>query len=427
MPSMSNQVENKVKRFQEQRWILDNVIRTVGVTWNQGDVDFALFPCGILALGDFLRVERNVKKYNDIAREYAAAATHRQKRAEELEKQGYRVAARENYFIASILYGQAQWPIAENTKQNFEYEKRKDHCYTKYAEHADHVVRRAEIPYQGKSMPGWLHLPPNYKPGDRVPCVIAVGGMDSTKEISVALYGDQFLNRGIAVFMFDGPGQYSCAVREIYVTEEGFYEAGKAVLSWLRQQEEVDRDKIAVRGVSMGSIWGTQIAVSDPAIKACAVVYPSYEKGEHTAFNMYSPSFKLRFMYMSGYTDEAEFDKFIQGINSYGLGAKVTCPYLVVGGEDDDFASIESAFDVLNEVTVPKEFLLYKGEGHTLHSRTSSHLGPVEWQYVADWIVDRFNDQPMESTLSVVDSQGQIHREPWGEVRLYDYGLPDIS
>ncbi|MFZ4675458.1 MAG: hypothetical protein ACOYM4_07150, partial [Nodosilinea sp.] len=74
MPSMSNEVEKRVKRFGEQRWILDNIIRTVGVTWNQGDLDYALFPCGIGALGDFLGVEKSVKKYDDIAREYGKAA-----------------------------------------------------------------------------------------------------------------------------------------------------------------------------------------------------------------------------------------------------------------------------------------------------------------------------------------------------------------
>lgn len=426
MPSMSNKVENQVKRFSEQRWILDNIIRTVGVAWNQGDMDFALFPCGIGALGDFLRVEENVKKYNDIAREYAAAATFRQQRAEELDKQGYTVAARESYYIASILYGQAQWPIAEHTRQNYEYEKRKNHCYAKYAEYADHIVRQVEIPYEDNSLPGWLHLPPNYKPGDKVPCVITVGGMDSTKEICVALHGDQYLDRGIAVFLFDGPGQYSSALRKIFVTETSFYKAGEAIFAWLQQQEELDLDRLAVRGVSMGSIWGTQVASVIPSLKACTVAYPSYEKGEGTAFNMYSPSFKLRFMFMSGYSNEAEFDKFIQGINSEGLAAKVKCPYLVVGGEDDDFASIESVFEFLNEVKAPKEFLLYKGEGHTLHSRPSSYFGPLEWAYIADWIVDRFNGKPIKSTLSVVDSHGRVHREPWGEHRVYDYGLPDV-
>ncbi len=426
MPTLPDQVERRVERFREQRWVLDNIIRTVGVTWGQGDMDFALFPCGIGALGDFLRVEHNVKKYNDIAREYAAAGRRRQEAAEDLERQGYTVAARESFYIASVLYGQAQWPIADHTRQNYELEKRKNHCYARYAAHADHIVRQAEIPYQGKALPGWLHLPPTYQPGQKVPCVITVGGMDSTKEICVALHGDQLLSRGIAVFLFDGPGQYSSALREIFVTEAGFYDAGRAIFDWLGRQEEIDTEQIAVRGVSMGALWASQISTVIPTTKACAIAYPSYEQGEDTAFQMNSPTFKLRFMFMSGYDDEAQFDTFIQKITADGLGASVTCPYLVCCGEDDDWSSIESTFAVLNEVTTPKELLLYQAEGHTLHSRGSSHLGPNEFMYMADWINDRFQGKPMESQFSVVDATGRVHRQPWGEHRDYEYGLPEF-
>lgn len=427
MPSMSNEVEKRVKRFSEQRWILDNIIRTVGVTWNQGDLDYALFPCGIGALGDFLGVEKSVKKYDDIAREYGKAAMRRQHHGEEQEKQGYLVAARESFYIASVLYGQAQWPIAEHTKLNYDFEKRKNYCYAKYAELIDHTVRRAEIPYQHGHILGWLHLPPSYKEGDKVPCVIAIGGMDSTKEISIALHSDKFLTRGVAVFAFDGPGQYSCNMQKIYIDEHGFYAAGEAVWAWIQQQPEIDHNTMGVQGVSMGSIWGTQVASVIPTVKGCAIGYPSYEQGENRAFNMYSPSFKLRFMFMAGYEDETEFDVFIQKINSHGLGAKVTFPYLVIGGEDDDFASIESTFDVLNEVNAPKEYLLYQGEGHTLHSRPSSYAGPSEWSYIADWMCDRFKGKPMESTLSVVDYTGRVHRTPWGDRRDYEPGLPDLG
>ena len=34
------------------------------------------------------------------------------------------------------------------------------------------------------------------------------------------------------------------------------------------------------------------------------------EPGGHTIFEEASPTFKKRFMYMSGFTDEAEFDEF---------------------------------------------------------------------------------------------------------------------
>jgi hypothetical protein len=33
---MSDKADGRMKRWQEQRWILDAVIRTVGVEWDQG-------------------------------------------------------------------------------------------------------------------------------------------------------------------------------------------------------------------------------------------------------------------------------------------------------------------------------------------------------------------------------------------------------
>lgn len=427
MPCMSKEVENRTKRFKEQRWIIDNIVKTVGLEWDQGRIGYSMTPCGIGAMPDFQRVQARCRKFNDIAREFGAAALHRQRRAEEYERQGYTVSARESFFIASVLYGQAQWPIFENTRQNIEYEQRKNYCYAQYAKYADHIVRQAEIPFEGKSLPGWLHLPLNYKQGTKVPCVLAIGGMDSAKEILVSMYGDQFLTRGIAVFALDGPGQASCTIREIRVTATNFMEAGRATLDWIKEQPEIDINQIALKGESMGSIWATQIATVAPEVKCCVVAYLRQEKGENTAFNMESPTFKLRFMYMSGYTNEEEFDEFSQSINADGLGAKIKCPYLAVGGEDDDFASIEPTFDLMNEIQTPKELLLYRGERHTLHSNNASSLGPNEQDYMADWIADRFQDKPLESNLAVVTSRGQIVREPWGEHQSYDFGLPDLD
>ena len=42
-------------------------------------------------------------------------------------------------------------------------------------------------------------------------------------------------------------------------------------------------------------------------------------------------------------------------------------------------------------------------------------------------MIDRFKGKPMDSVLSVVDATGRIHREPWGENRAYDYGLPGLA
>lgn len=117
-PEMNAATERKMKRWQEQRWLLDAVVQTVGVEWDQARVAYTLGPCGPDATGDFIGIRSRVRKYNDIAREYTRAAVRREKLARQFEADGHPIAARESYFIAALLYGSAQWPIFEVSREN---------------------------------------------------------------------------------------------------------------------------------------------------------------------------------------------------------------------------------------------------------------------------------------------------------------------
>ena len=43
---------------------------------------------------------------------------------------------------------------------------------------------------------------------------------------------------------------------------------------------------------------------------------------------------------------------------------------------------------------------------------------------IADWLADRAKGKPLQSTYIVVDTTGQLHTEPWGDKRVYQYGAP---
>ena len=92
---MAIPVDRRMKRWQEQRWILDNIIRTVGIEWDQPRIAYTAGPCGPEATFDFTVVRQRVTKLADMPREYAAAAQRRQAKAEGYEKEGRLVAARE--------------------------------------------------------------------------------------------------------------------------------------------------------------------------------------------------------------------------------------------------------------------------------------------------------------------------------------------
>ena len=52
-----------------------------------------------------------------------------------------------------------------------------------------------------------------------MPAIVLIPGMDSFKEGGVALYGDRWLNRGMAVLAIEGPGQFGvCRCLAIYMS-----------------------------------------------------------------------------------------------------------------------------------------------------------------------------------------------------------------
>jgi len=416
MPAMEAAVERRMKRWQDQRWILDAVIQTIGIEWDQRRIGYTLGPCGPEATPDFTGVRNRVRRFNDVSREFRRAALRREAKARRHEEEGHTVAARESYFIAALLYGSAQWPIFAHTPENDRLSEKKIECYANYVQYADHEIRRVDIPFEGSAIPGWLHLPKDRSVG-RLPCVMSIPGMDSFKETGVALYGDRLLERGIAVLAIDGPGQKEALSRGIHVTATNWIDAGRSVLAWIRSQPELDPDRVAIRGNSMGSFWGTQVAAIDDRLKGCAVQGVCHEPGMHTIFNLASPTFKLRFMYMAGYEDEDEFDRFAETLTLQGVGDKVTCPYLVVAGEDDHLSPIEFTYELLESVRSPKQLLIYEGADHGIGGSSSVELGPNPTTFVADWLKDRLDGKPMESRHILVDMAGQTHNSSFAEAR----------
>jgi fermentation-respiration switch protein FrsA (DUF1100 family) len=287
---MSSAVEHRTKRWQEQRWLLDAVIQVIGPEWDEGRLNGQVVElCGPDVLNDVAGVRSRVRRFNDLTRELARVAVRREKMAQQYEERGYTVAARENYFMAAIFYMYALWPIFENTRELITLNERKNKCYGKYIQFADHEIRRVEIPFgnSGKSFPGYLHLPPNRS--GPVPCVWDIIGVGGTRERSSTLYGDKLRERGIATLGLDGPGHGESIIRETFVTPTVWMDAGQAVLGWLRAQKEIDPDRIALSGTSMGTCYATQVASVDSRLKGVATRAMTHEPGLHSLLEMDSP------------------------------------------------------------------------------------------------------------------------------------------
>ena len=283
------------RRFSQQRWTIDNVIRANGIDWDQPRSIYLSAPCGVEANADFAAIRARVQKMADIGPAFESTARRREAKARAAEAEGNPVTARDNWYMAAIHYGAAEWPYDDSGAQHVALHRKKRECFSNYARLADHRIEAVSIPLKDKSIPGWLHLPPGYS-GGKLPVVIAIPGMDSFKEINVALANDRWMARGVAVLAIDGPGQYESPLLGLYVTMQSWIDAGPALVDFLLRRPEIDAAKIGVTGASFGSFFGTILAANEPRIAATAVISTCLEPGCRTIFEEASPTFKKRFM-----------------------------------------------------------------------------------------------------------------------------------
>jgi dipeptidyl aminopeptidase/acylaminoacyl peptidase len=405
---MSAKADSRMKRWQEQRWILDAVIQTVGVEWDQARIGYMSAPAAPQSVPEFRATAARIKRVSDFVREFSATARRREAKAQVFEDGGRLIAARESYMTAALLWATARWPIFEKNDVLENLEEHMNVCYAKFAQYSAHPVEIVKIPFEGKELPAYLHLPYAPAPGEKFPCVINIPGMDSSKENGVSMYGDNYLERGMAVLTIDGPGQAESVTLDIFVTADNHMDAARTTYDWLSDHPAIDIDNLAIRGTSFGTFWGLQWAAElGDKVKGVGVIAVCHEPGCNTIFNMASPSFKLRYMFMADYEDEDAFDAFADTLDLRPIVPNITCPVLIIAGEEDQLSPVEFSHELFDHITAPKELLVYEGANHSVADAPSVAFGENPRVYQADWTADRIAGKPARSLKSWVSSQGQ--------------------
>jgi dipeptidyl aminopeptidase/acylaminoacyl peptidase len=182
------------------------------------------------------------------------------------------------------------------------------------------------------------------------------------------------------------------------------------LVDWIAGRPELDATRIGVSGTSFGSLFGTVLTANEPRIKACAVMSVCHEPGCHTIFQEASPTFKKRFMYMSGITDEEAFDEFRKKITWEGHAEKIKAPYLCVAGEAEELSPLEHSERLMTALGGPKQMVVYQESRHSVGNVPAANLGPFPPILVADWLADRLAGKPLVSERWYVAGSGEISK-----------------
>jgi fermentation-respiration switch protein FrsA (DUF1100 family) len=205
-----------------------------------------------------------------------------------------------------------------------------------------------------------------------------------------------------------------CTYRDILVTETNHMDAAQAVYNWLSKHPHIDAERTEIWSVSMGSFFGLQAAAAlGDQVRGAAVTFVCHEPGLTSLMNRAAPSYIMRFMYMSGYSDEDEFDRFIERFNLMPIVNEIKCPILIQAGEDDELSPLEFSDELATRIHGPKKLVIYEGERHAIGGNNLSALGENWFAMLADWCLDRVDGKPAPNERVFINSFGQASVEPY--------------
>ncbi|MDO8595861.1 MAG: alpha/beta fold hydrolase [Sulfuricaulis sp.] len=384
-----------------QQWMLDLALNMRGRVQNFERDDLEV-PAG-----------KRARNYRMLPKVWREAGERHEKLAWRAQALGANATATFHYDHAIEAYRMAQHPIYFDNHPVKKYLCRKlGEMVDRRSEVADYPIERVEVPFDdGKTISCLLHLLPDRR---KAPVVIYVPGMDQTKEVFPKASHNIALARGFHVLAMDGPGQGNSNLQKIRAVKDNYERAGAAVISYLMKRPEVDRKKIAIYGISMGSYWSLRLSSYDH--RAAAVVSSvACFNPNNTIFTQSSPRFKQMFMYMAGYEDEDRFDKEVaQGMTVRGYLGKISCPTLLVTGEFDPLCPLEDAVEAFADLKVPKEMWIMENQYHPLWG--IANLGGMDCHdYVLDWLKALFSGQRVPKKRGRIAYIKENGDGPWGD------------
>ncbi len=273
-----------------------------------------------------------------------------------------------DYIRAWRLYSFGRWPIPASPGKQRSYEKALE-AFLDHAKFLDPPLEVVHIPFEGKEIIGYLRLPKNAK--GPVPLVIAVNGLDSRKEDLTESFS-AILPFGIGYLAVDGPGT---GQNPIKVSETADRMLSR-VIDYAQSRSEIDKNRIAMHGVSWGAYWATKMAIVEHArLRGCSAQSPPVDKFFQKEFLMNSLLGYREYLFdqvpalmniLEGVHTVDELAEYLPKLSLVheGLLGKPMAPMLILAGVLDTQVPIEDEYLLLSKGDVPKEAWINPRGGH---------------------------------------------------------------
>jgi 2,6-dihydroxypseudooxynicotine hydrolase len=276
---------------------------------------------------------------------------------------------------ASLSWHYAQFMWFHDPARREAGQRRKTELYRDAAPHLVPPAERVDVPIDDTAVPGYLRLPTE---GDGpFPCVLILGGLESTKEESL-LFENICLQRGLATLAMDGPGQGEMFF-DVGLSPD-FERYSSAMIDALVARPEIDGDRIGVVGRSLGGYYAVRAAACDPRLKACVAWGACFDISDLDDMPAHT---RAGFLYVTREeTEEAARERLRRSMDLRDVAGQLDRPTYVVHGVHDTIFSMRQV-ELLQEHVSPQvlEVDVEQDGDHCAHN-----MAAIVRPRMADWM-----------------------------------------
>src|ERR1019366_2203141 len=302
------------------------------------------------------------------------------------------------YIRAWRLYSFGRWPIPASPGKQRSYEKAIE-AFLAHARFWDPPLEIVRIPFEGKEIICFLRLPKN--PKGPVPLVIAVNGLDSRKEDLAESFG-AILPFGVGFLAVDGPGTGQNPIK----ASENAERVLSRVLDYIATRPEIDKNRVAMHGVSWGAYWATKMAIVERArLRGASAQSPPVDKFFQKDFLMNSLLGNREYLFdqvpalmniLEGVHTLEEMGEYQPKMSLVhpGLLGKPMPPMLILPGVKDTQVPISDIYLLLDQGDVPKTAWIKPAGAHPARQVGVWPDPRIFKEVIIPWLVRTLEPEP---------------------------------
>jgi dienelactone hydrolase len=316
-----------------------------------------------------------------------------QRLAEVDEAAGHPLSAGRKYLRVGLYFQLAERMPSHKDPRRLVAYKKGIAAFEKGLKLRKEPIEYVQVPYEGTTLPAIFMRAPGPQP---TPCMVHFNGLDLTKEIVYAAIGEEFKRRGVSLLIVDHPGVGAALrLQNLYSGPDTEKPAG-ACVDYLETRKEIDAKRIGIIALSLGGYYAPRAAAFEKRFACCVAWGAIFDYGHAVQSRLAGngepsvPGYGEHLNWVFGKQKFADTLEVVKQMSLEHVADKITCPLLVVHGENDRQIPLWHAEKTVAAAVNCKDrelkvFSLFDGGAE--HCGADNSTMVVD--YMTDWVAER--------------------------------------